>query len=209
VAKRKFKAITFDIGRVLVRIDLHRVQRGLAQGLAIGPEELWTAIENDPRWNDWQEGRITARDWHLHLSSKLKLPLSFEKFTEIWNSTLDPEPIHGDEFFAGLAKHYRIGLLSNTDPIHVAHLERTYTFFNHFPAERRIYSCAVGLSKPNPGIYLAALKTCKATAQEAVYIDDLGANVEAAKRLGLEGVEYRDPAQLEQDFEKLGIREKP
>jgi glucose-1-phosphatase len=209
VAKRKFKAIIFDIGRVLVRLDIQRVQRGLADGLAMSPEELWTTIQRDPRWNDWQEGRISARDWHLHLSSKLKLPLSFEKFTEIWNSTLDPEPIHGDEFFAGLAKHYRIGLLSNTDPIHVAYLERTYTFFNHFPPERRIYSCTVGLSKPNPGTYLAALKACKATAQEAVYIDDIGANVEAAKRLGLEGIEYRDPAQLQQDFEKLGIRKKP
>jgi glucose-1-phosphatase len=209
VAKRKFKAIIFDIGRVLVRLDIRRVQRGLAHGLAMSPEELWTAIEKDPRWNDWQEGRITARDWHLHLSSKLKLPVSFEKFTEIWNSTLDPEPIHSDEFFAGLAKHYRVGLLSNTDPIHVAYLERTYTLFNHFPVGRRVYSCTVGLSKPNPGIYLAALKACKATAQEAVYIDDIGANVGAAKRLGLEGIEYRDPEQLEQDFEKLGIRNRP
>jgi len=209
VAKRNFKAIIFDIGRVLVRVDLRRVQQGLAQGLVMSPEELWRAIEKDPRWIDWQEGRMSARDWHLHLSSKLKLPLSFEKFTDVWNSALDPEPIHGDEFFAGLAKHYRIGLLSNTDPIHVAYLERTYQFFDHFPAERRIYSCTVGLSKPNPATYLAALKACKATAQEAVYLDDIGANVEAANRLGLEGIEYRDPEQLAQDFEELGIRKKP
>jgi HAD superfamily hydrolase (TIGR01509 family) len=209
VAKRKFRAIIFDIGRVLVRLDIRRVQRGLADGLAMSPEELWTAIQKDTRWNDWQEGRVSARDWHLHLSSKLKIPVSFEKFTEVWNSTLDPEPIHGDDFFARLAKRYRIGLLSNTDPIHVAYLERTYKFLDYFPAERRIYSCTVGLSKPNPGIYLAALKACKATAQEAVYIDDIGANVEAAKRLGLEGIEYRDPDQLEQDLEKLGIGKKP
>jgi HAD superfamily hydrolase (TIGR01509 family) len=209
VANRRLKAIIFDIGRVLVRIDLRRVQQGLAQGLAMSPEELWKAIEKDPRWNDWQEGRMTARDWYLHLSSKLRLSLSFEQFVHTWNSTLDPKPIHDNEFFAELAKHYRIGLLSNTDPIHVAYLERTYTFFDYFPAERRIYSCAVGLSKPNPGIYLAALKACRATALEAVYIDDIGANVEAAKRLGLEGIEYRDPEQLEQDFEELGIRKKP
>ena len=209
MAKRKFKAIIFDIGRVLVRLDIQRVQRGLADGLATSPEELWTAIQKDPLWNDWQEGRVSARDWHLHLSSKLKLPLSFEKFTDIWNSTLDPQPIHANEFFARLAKQYRIGMLSNTDPIHVAYLERTYKFFDHFPAERRIYSCKIGLSKPNPGIYLAALRACKATAQEAVYIDDIGANVEAARRLGIEGIEYRDSEQLEEDFEKLGIGKKP
>src|SRR5271169_3575711 len=125
MATPAIRAIIFDIGRVLVRVDIRRAQVGLSEGLSLTPEELWSAIEKDPRWSDWQEGRMSPRDWHLHLSSKLKLPLSFEKFTEVWNSTLDPKPIHSEEFFAGLAKDYRIGLLSNTDPIHVAYLERT------------------------------------------------------------------------------------
>jgi glucose-1-phosphatase len=209
VAGKKYKAIIFDIGRVLIRLDIARAQRGLAEGLAISPQELWTAIEKDPRWKDWQEGRISARDWHLHLSTKLKLPLSFQKFTDVWNLTLDPEPIHSTEFFAGLAKNYRIGLLSNTDPIHVAYLESTYEFFKFFPAERRIYSCTVGVSKPNPAIYQAALKACKAAAQESVYIDDIRENVEAAERLGMTGVQYHSAEQLERDFQELGIREKP
>jgi glucose-1-phosphatase len=209
VATRKYKVIIFDIGRVLVRLDIARAQRGLAEGLAMSPEELWTAIEKDPRWKDWQEGRISARDWYLHLSSKLKLPLSFQKFTDVWNLALDPQPIHGSEFFAGLAKNYRIGLLSNTDPIHVAYLESTYDFFRYFPTERRIYSCTVGVSKPNPAIYQAALKACKAGAQESVYIDDIRENVEAAERLGLIGVQYHSATQLEQDLQNLDIRKKP
>jgi HAD superfamily hydrolase (TIGR01509 family) len=209
VAARKYKAIIFDIGRVLVRLDLARAQRGLAEGLAISPEELWTAIEKDPRWKDWQEGRISARDWHLHLSAKLKLPLSFQKFTDVWNLTLDPEPIHSNELFADLAKRYRVGVLSNTDPIHVAFLESTYRFFQYVPAERRIYSCTVGVSKPNPAIYQAALKACKAAAVESVFIDDIRENVDAAKRLGFTGVQYQGAAQLERDLQELGIRNKP
>jgi FMN phosphatase YigB (HAD superfamily) len=201
----KIKAIIFDIGRVLIRIDIRQAQHGLAEGLAMSPEELWTAIEKDPRWNDWQEGRMSAQDWHLHLCSKLKLAVSFEKFREIWNSTLDSEPIHPNELFAGLVKEYRVGLLSNTDPIHVAYMESTYGFFNYFPAERRIYSCSVGLSKPNPAIFRAALRACKVRAVESVYIDDIPAYVEAAQRLGMAGIRYQDPAQLYRDLEKLGI----
>jgi glucose-1-phosphatase len=209
VAGKKYKAIIFDIGRVLIRLDIARAQRGLAEGLAMSPQELWTAIEKDPRWKDLQEGRMSARDWHLHLSTKLKLPLSFQKFTDVWNLALDPQPIHSSEFFAGLAKSYRLALLSNTDPIHVAHLESTYDFYQYFPAGRRIYSCVVGVSKPNPVIYQAALKACKAAAQESVYIDDIRENVEAAERLGMTGVQYHSAEQLEQDFRQLGIREKP
>ena len=46
----KLKAIIFDIGRVLVRIDVGRAMQGLASGGSLSPSELWTAIEKDPRW---------------------------------------------------------------------------------------------------------------------------------------------------------------
>ena len=65
------RTIIFDIGRVLVRVDVARAKAGLAKGLALSPEELWSAIEKDPRWGDWQEGRMSARDWYLNLSSRL------------------------------------------------------------------------------------------------------------------------------------------
>ena len=62
MAGRKVRAIIFDIGRVLIRIDVARAMTGLASGLSLSPEELWSAIENDPRWKDWQEGRSHVRN---------------------------------------------------------------------------------------------------------------------------------------------------
>jgi glucose-1-phosphatase len=199
------RAIIFDIGRVLVPVDIRRAQVGLAQGLSLTPDELWSAIEKDPRWTDWQEGRMSVRDWHLNLCSRLGMALDFEQFTTVWNSALDPEPIHPNELFESLSKGHRLGLLSNTDPIHVTKLESTYEFFRYFPPAARTYSCAVGVSKPNPLIYQAALKACKVRAQEAVYIDDILAYVEAARRLGLWGVHFQSRGQLRADLLALGI----
>ena len=76
-------------------------------------------------------------------------------------------------------------MLSNTDPIHVAHMEATYDFFRFFPV--RIYSCTVGASKPSPIVYLEALRASKVQSSEAVYIDDISAYVEAARSLGWPG----------------------
>src|SRR4029077_20165400 len=59
VAARRVRAVIFDIGRVLIRIDVARAMKGMASGLSLSPEELWSAIEKDPRWKDWQEGRIS------------------------------------------------------------------------------------------------------------------------------------------------------
>jgi len=198
------RAIIFDIGRVLIRIDVTRAMQGLAAGGSLSPSELWTAIEKDPRWCDWQEGRISPRDWYLHLTKRFGGNFSFEQFTEVWNRVLDPVPIHEDAFFEKLSKRYRLALLSNTDPIHVRHMEAAYSFFAFFPA--RIYSCVVGASKPDPIIYREALRSLKVQAQEAVYIDDIAAYVEAAQRLGMGSVQFQSPAQLTSDLRSLGVK---
>jgi glucose-1-phosphatase len=202
----KLRAIIFDIGRVLVRVDIRKAQLGLTKGLSLTPEELWSAIENDPRWPDWQEGRMSARDWHLNLCKRLGISLGFDEFTKVWNSALDPQPIHPDSLFEHLCKSYRLGLLSNTDPIHVACLESTYSFFRYFPKPVRIYSCSVGASKPNPLIFREALRACKVSADQSVYIDDIASFADAARTLGCVGIQFLSPEQLYKDLADIGVR---
>ena len=200
----RFKAIIFDIGRVLVRVDVESSMRGLANGIQLSPAEIWSAIEKDPHWPDWQEGRMTPRDWHLHLVKRLGGKLTFEEFREAWNRALDPKPLQPEGLFERLAKRCRLGLLSNTDPIHVAHLEQTYSFFRHVPAGARTYSCVVGASKPNPLIFSHALRAVKSRAEETVFIDDIEGYVEAARRLGLTGIHYRGPEELAEELANIG-----
>lgn len=199
----KLRAIIFDIGRVLIRVNVARAMTDLAHGVSLSPEEVWSALERDPRWRDWQEGRMSPRDWHLHVSRRLGSKVSFEQFVEVWNRALDPTPIHEDGFLAKLAKKYRLAVLSNTDPLHVAHLEKTFGFFELFPA--RIYSCSVGASKPDPVIYKEALQACKVRAQEALYVDDIPAYVQAASQLGMHGIVFQSADQLQSDLRSLGI----
>ena len=198
------RTIIFDIGRVLVRVDVARAMQDLAKGISLSPQEIWTAIEKDPLWQDWQEGRMSPRDWHLHLSKRLGGSLTFEQFIDAWNRALDPQPIQDNSLFESLRKNFRLGLLSNTDPIHVAHLEATFDFFRFFPKSTRTYSCAVGSSKPSPLIFLDALKSLRAKAQSTVFIDDVEAYVNAARALGMGGIHYQNPAQLRTDLAARG-----
>ena len=199
----KFRAIIFDIGRVLVGVDVSRVTASLTTRVSLSPSELWSAIEKDPRWPDWQKGRISPRDWHLHLSQRLHVSLSFEQFADVWNRAIAPQPIQDDAFLERLAKRYRLAVLSNTDPIHVAHLQSSFAFFRLFPV--RIYSCTVGVCKPDPLIYREALRACKVAASQAVYIDDIPAYVEAAQLLGISGIHFQSPDQLIAALRHLGI----
>jgi putative hydrolase of the HAD superfamily len=203
MAFRKLRAVIFDIGRVLVGVDVSRAMTGLAAGLSLSPGELWTALQNDPHWPDWQEGRMSPHDWHLHLLRRLGIALTFEQFTTVWNLALDPKPLQDDGLLEKLSKTYRLALLSNTDPIHVAYMEANYSFFRLFPA--RIYSCTAGASKPSPLLYLEALRACKVQSSEAVYIDDVLPYVEAARNLGMAGIHYQSPEGLVGGLAELGV----
>ena len=201
------RAIIFDIGRVLVRLDIAGAMGGLAGTISLTPQETWAAIEHDPRWRDWQEGRMSPRDWQLHICRRLGVNLTFEQFSEIWNRVLDPTPLLDGAFLESLSKRYCLAVLSNTDPIHVAELEKRFDFFRFF--KHRIYSCVVGASKPSPLIFRAALQACKTTADNAIYIDDIPVYVEAARQLGMRGIVFQSPEQLTADLEQFGVTATP
>jgi glucose-1-phosphatase len=200
---QKIRAIISDIGRVIVGVDVSRAMQGLSNSIPLSPKEIWSAIEKDPRFVDLQDGRISARDWHLHIVRRLGGNLTYDQFIQAWNAALLPETLQPDSLWASLAKKYRLSLLSNTDPIHVAHMESTFTFFNYFPV--RIYSCVVGSSKPKPVIYQEALRATNVKATRAVYIDDLEENVAVAKSLGMIGVHCAVPSTLRDCLTAAGV----
>lgn len=201
--KKTPRAVIFDIGRVIIRVNLSRSMEALGRGDGLSHLQILRELEEDSHWPDWQEGRMAAREWHAHLVKKLRFPYGFEEFCAIWNSILDPETILPDVLFERLAEKCRLALLSNTDPIHVAHFEATFSFVRYFPV--RIYSCRAGSSKPSPAIYHHALRELGAMPDETVFIDDLHENVLAAASLGINAFHFTSADELLADFSRLGL----
>ncbi|MGC1185787.1 MAG: hypothetical protein WA871_00195, partial [Candidatus Acidiferrales bacterium] len=133
------RAVIFDIGSVIVRVNVGRARSVAGGDAKHSPEQIWSAIEADPLWSDWQTGKIEPREWYRHLTQAFGTALDFSAFTDAWNRVLEPEPIIGDELFRALAPRCRLALLSNTDPLHVAYMEKNFSFMRYFPV--RIYSC--------------------------------------------------------------------
>jgi FMN phosphatase YigB (HAD superfamily) len=213
------RAILFDIGRVIIPLNLKRALEPFAamfaarksqdsgppakQGIRWSPEETWRQIQSDPRWPDWQEGRMSPQEWHKHLTGRFKIPLAFADFCETWNRVLDPETLLSDNFFSELSKLFRLGLVSNTDPLHVEAIEERFGFLRYFSV--KAYSCAVGASKPSSAIYAAALRALDVPAKQALYIDDIPAYVETAREMNMDGIVFTTPKQLENELAVRGV----
>jgi HAD superfamily hydrolase (TIGR01509 family) len=59
--------------------------------------------------------------------------------------------------------------------------------------DRQFYSCELGVAKPDPAYFLAILRKLALRPNDVLFIDDLSANVDAARSVGLLA-ERHDPA---------------
>jgi FMN phosphatase YigB (HAD superfamily) len=201
--KPEIEAIIFDIGRVIINLDPSRAIAAIGAGSALAPDKLWRAVQQDPLWPGWQEGRVTPREWYENLIARFHTPISFDEFCNAWNSVLVPKLILPERLFKELSRKCRLVLLSNTDPIHVAYMESNFKFLRYFP--KRIYSCDVRASKPSVKSFRAAIRAAGVPAGRILFIDDIRQYVLAARRIGLNALQFRSRPQLEADLQRLRL----
>ncbi|MGH2850974.1 MAG: HAD family hydrolase [Solirubrobacteraceae bacterium] len=89
----------------------------------------------------------------------------------------------------------RLALLSNA-PHEVADVVDAAEFAAIF--EQRIFSCRLGLMKPEPAIYAGALELLGADPAEVIFVDDRPANVDAARALGIRAHLFIDPTEIDE-----------
>jgi putative hydrolase of the HAD superfamily len=66
-------------------------------------------------------------------------------------------------------------------------------------------SCFLGVKKPDEAIYRIALEITQRAAEECLFIDDRGLNLEVAQRLGMRTIQFQSSVQLEKDLRTAGV----
>jgi len=118
-----------------------------------------------------------------------------------WTAMILDIPCDRIRYLEELKKSYRLFLLSNTNEIHRIKFHEDfendfgYSFYDLF--EHNFYSHEMGMSKPDPQIYLKTLKEADIIAEETLFIDDMEENIEAAKVIGMKGLHIQPGTLLE------------
>ena len=68
-----------------------------------------------------------------------------------------------------------------------------------------ILSCREKVIKPDAEIYRILLSRYSLKAEESVFIDDTGKNVDAAEALGIHGICFKSRKQAEEELRQLGV----
>ena len=197
------KAIIFDLGNVLIHFDALRSARRFAKKAEVSIGKVWKHFFTSRAEKAYTRGEITSREFFLHARRAFGTKMSFPVFSDLWNDIFwENKGIH--PVLKRLGHRYPLYLISNTNALHFDHVRREFPrLFEHFT--RVFPSHWLGYRKPDPRIYRKVLKAVQLRPEETVFIDDMPKFVEAARKVGMNGIQFRSNPQLIRELRQLGI----
>lgn len=193
-------AVFFDLGGVILRTEYQAPREQLAERLNMTYEELAKIVFDSETSRLASLGKITVDQHWDAVVRRLGRPQSE-------TAAIRAQFFAGDVLDGGLVAAIRsmrdrvhTGLISNGWPD-----VREYILRNHFEDafESIVISAEVGVLKPQREIFQIALDRLGVSPTESAFVDDTRRNVEAARAIGMQGIEFRDPAQAEADLDSL------
>lgn len=197
--RKSIDVILFDLGNVILPFNHYQIAEKLSRFTKNedfqDPKRIFSYLFNfeNGAINGYEMGKVSTLQFFKSLKESLRLGLSFEQFKPIWNDIFweDSEVSEMIRFFKGKK---RLGLLSNTNPLHFDYALRKFPIVKVF--DRWILSHEVGFKKPAPQIFLKAIEWASVEPEKILFIDDMEKHVNAAVSLGMRGIRFVSSREL-------------
>ncbi len=199
--------VVFDMGGVLIDYNPRHLYRKL--------------IPHEAEMEDFL-ARVTTREWHtrqdydgdpatatrelqaLHPGKEALISAYYDRFDEMLAHTFEPMTALVERLGSAKVPLY---LLSNAPGFLDAWLRgparTTHPFVRHF--RDYVVSGHVGCWKPDAAIFDLTCRLGGFKPQDAVFIDDVLANVDGARTTGMSGIHHRSPQQTIAELRALGF----
>jgi len=193
--------VIFDLGNVLIDIDYTQAMDLMKSAL---PSTLHNRVDHcytADFHKAYEKGQISSAEFRQEFRSYFQTNWSDAEVDYYWNSLLGTIPAYRLEMVRKLKAQYQVGILSNTNEIHIeavyAQLQTQHGMDNFDPLfDWVFYSHEMGLAKPNQDIYQQLLLELGTTANRVLFFDDLKANVDGAASLGIQAIQVVGPETL-------------
>ncbi|MCW2306508.1 HAD family hydrolase [Rhodobium gokarnense] len=203
MTRPKIDAVIFDIGRVLVAYEPRLLFRQILPDEAAVDRFLAEVCTSE--WNYQQD---LGRSWDVAIAERIaRFPDQEEAiraFRTRWQEMV-PGPI--PESVELLEALHRSGVplysITNFSSDTFAETRARFSFLSLF--RDIVVSAEEGLGKPDPRLFQLAIERFGIEPARALFIDDVAANVEGARSVGLQAVQFISPEELRADFERFGL----
>lgn len=192
--------IIFDLGNVILPFDPLKPCKVLAEKCGKSDEEVCDLIYRSNLEREFEEGKIDGCQFTHGVSNVLGIELSEVRFRNLW-ADMFTENVEVSALARKLASHHELMILSNTNVWHWEFARSKFPIVSEI--NNAVVSYEVGVLKPHPKIYRAALAKADPSLP-VIFIDDMPANAEAAREHGITGVQFALAQQVEAELRSLG-----
>ena len=203
---QKIKAIIFDMGGVLVDLDIEDCKRAFKEYLGYEKiDELIDPCHQKGIYGDLEEGKLSGDEFRkLVLAESRPGSVAEDVDRAMWHILTGIEPYKA-QLLKRLSESYELYLLSNNNEVC---LPRSRAMFAEAgtPMEtlfkKCFYSFEMKALKPSEAFYKAVVAEIGLPAEQMFFIDDSQKNVDGAIAAGLPAVYYQPGTDLEVLIEK-------
>jgi len=188
-----YRAVLFDLGGVVLGSPLHAIaayerEHGIPLGfvnrvvVASGPQGAWSRLER---------GELAMETFHPAFEAECASAgqaIDVRSLMELVHQASEPRPIMLDAIRRIRAQGLSTGAITNNWVSESEGARELRPNFDSF-----VESCVTGVRKPDPRIYRIACKGLGIDPSEAVFLDDIGANLKPARALGMTTIKVEDP----------------
>ena len=193
--------VVFDLGKVLVDFDYSIAARKIAARSAMSLGEIYGFLASSGITIKYEIGRLTRREFFEQMRQAIGFGGTFEEFGQFFADIFTEIP----SMIALQAELRQRGvptyIFSNTNDLAVEHIRRNFAFFSNFNGY--IYSCEVGVMKPDARMYQALEALADRRGEEIVYLDDRPENVAGGAARGWRAILHETPKKSRAAVEKL------
>jgi putative hydrolase of the HAD superfamily len=186
------EALLFDLGGVLIELDWDAVFAHWAGCCGADPTVLRARFSFDAPYERHERGEITARDYFEALRGSLGIDLSNDDFRAGWERVFVGPVRPTVDLLARIDPRMPLYLFSNTNAAH--HAAWAHDYAEALRPFRQVFvSHEMGLRKPDRAAFHHVAREIGVAPEQILFFDDTEANVEGARRAGLQAVHVRSP----------------
>ncbi len=191
----------FDLGGVIIDLDIPFTLRQLGAHTGLQNKVLAEKFMAHPVHHAFEKGEINEVIFREEIRKNFKTDWKDDRINEIWNSMLLQIPIEKINLLKTLRKTHPVYMLSNTNPIHYAQVEKILkrdTGIENFEGlfDHIFLSHEMGCRKPDLIIYKKVLAKVNRPASRGMFFDDTAENLAGAEMVGLQTYHINHPNAL-------------
>ena len=193
------KNLIFDLGGVILDLSVSHTLDAFADLSKMTREKVHEIYFSAPGFLEYEKGLMDDSSFRQFVRETYAISATDEAIDDSWNAMLRGIPAVKLELLQRLQSEFRVFLLSNTNGIHLDHInrfmlpqnakERTLDSYFH----KAYYSHRMCKRKPDAEIFEQVLEENHLVPEQTLFLDDYAVNIEGAKALGIRTVHVTSP----------------